>query len=154
MAADSPLLEEGLERSSNLLRLVAARRCLTVEQEDARAESLDQFILREPDEVCEPAGKQLLGIDDLKRPNDAFEVNESLTMKVTRVDVPNHRLVLSVKAWLQDQDDVTLAEWTAARNRARAQAAEEEKLEAAKSEARPKKERSDEEPAELDEELS
>ena len=39
-----------------------------------------------------------LGIDDLKRPNDAFEVGEELTMKVTRVDVPNHRLILSVKA--------------------------------------------------------
>ncbi|MEO6462060.1 MAG: hypothetical protein ABIP29_03205, partial [Candidatus Eisenbacteria bacterium] len=40
-------------------------------------------------------------------------------------------LVLSVKAWLQDQDDVTLAEWTAGRNRARAMAAEAEKAEAA-----------------------
>src|SRR5438874_364405 len=29
-----------------------------------------------------------LGIDDLKRPNDAFEVGEPLMMKVTRVDVP------------------------------------------------------------------
>src|SRR5206468_3772140 len=53
-----------------------------------------------------------LGIDDLKRPNDAFEVSESLTMKVTRVDVANHRLILSVKSWLADQDDIALAEWT------------------------------------------
>jgi small subunit ribosomal protein S1 len=61
-----------------------------------------------------------LGIDDLKRPNDAFEVGETLTMKVTRVDVPNHRLILSVKAWLSDQDDIALAEWTSKRNQVRA----------------------------------
>ena len=61
-----------------------------------------------------------LGLDDLKRPNDAFEVGEELTMKVTRVDVPNHRLILSVKAWLQDQDDIALAEWTSKRNQVRA----------------------------------
>ena len=60
-----------------------------------------------------------LGIDDLKRPNDAFEVGESLTMKVTRVDVPNHRLILSVKAWLTEQDDIALAEWTSRRNQSK-----------------------------------
>ncbi len=64
-----------------------------------------------------------LGIDDLKRPNDSFEVGESLTMKVTRVDVPNHRLILSVKAWLTDQDDIALAEWTSKRNQVRARIA-------------------------------
>jgi small subunit ribosomal protein S1 len=65
-----------------------------------------------------------LGIDDLKRPNDAFEVGESLTMKVTRVDVPNHRLILSVKAWLSEQDDIALAEWTSKRNQVKARIAE------------------------------
>jgi len=64
-----------------------------------------------------------LGIDDLKRPNDAFEVGESLVMKVTRVDVPNHRLILSVKAWLTEQDDIALAEWTSKRNQVRARIA-------------------------------
>jgi len=64
-----------------------------------------------------------LGIDDLKRPNDAFEVGEPLTMKVTRVDVANHRLILSVKAWLADQDDIALAEWTSKRNQVRARIA-------------------------------
>ncbi len=64
-----------------------------------------------------------LGIDDLKRPNDAFEVNETLTMKVTRVDVPNHRLILSVKSWLSEQDDIALAEWTSKRNQVRAKIA-------------------------------
>jgi hypothetical protein len=33
-------------------------------------------------------------------------------MKVTRVDVPNHRLILSVKSWRAEQDDIALAEWT------------------------------------------
>jgi small subunit ribosomal protein S1 len=64
-----------------------------------------------------------LGIEDLKRPNDAFEVNEPLSMKVTRVDVPNHRLILSVKGWLADQDDIALAEWTSRRNAVRAKIA-------------------------------
>ncbi|HSS59860.1 MAG TPA: S1 RNA-binding domain-containing protein [Candidatus Limnocylindrales bacterium] len=64
-----------------------------------------------------------IGIDDLKRPNDAFEVGEELTMKVTRVDVPNHRLILSVKAWLTEQDDIALAEWTSKRNQVRARIA-------------------------------
>ncbi|TMQ70234.1 MAG: 30S ribosomal protein S1 [Candidatus Eisenbacteria bacterium] len=64
-----------------------------------------------------------LGIDDLKRPMDAFEVGEVLTMKVTRVDVPNHRLILSVKGWLADQDDIALAEWTSKRNQVRAKIA-------------------------------
>jgi hypothetical protein len=44
-------------------------------------------------------------------------------MKVTRVDVPNHRLILSVKAWLSDQDDIALAEWTSRRNQVRARIA-------------------------------
>jgi len=64
-----------------------------------------------------------LGIDDLKRPMDAFEVGETMTMKVTRVDVPNHRLILSVKAWLAEQDDIALAEWTSKRNQVRAKIA-------------------------------
>ena len=64
-----------------------------------------------------------LGLDDLKRPNDAFEVGEPLVMKVTRVDVPNHRLILSVKAWLTEQDDIALAEWTSKRNQVRARIA-------------------------------
>ena len=64
-----------------------------------------------------------LGIDDLKRPMDAFETGEVLTMKVTRVDVPNHRLILSVKSWLSEQDDIALAEWTSKRNQVRAKIA-------------------------------
>ena len=64
-----------------------------------------------------------LGIDDLKRPNDAFETGEEMTMKVTRVDVPNHRLILSVKSWLAEQDDIAIAAWTSKRNQVRAKIA-------------------------------
>jgi small subunit ribosomal protein S1 len=78
-----------------------------------------------------------LGIDDLKRPNDAFETAETLTMKVTRVDVPNHRLILSVKAWLVEQDDIALAEWTSRRNQVRARIAANPPAEEV-SEARPR----------------
>jgi small subunit ribosomal protein S1 len=80
-----------------------------------------------------------LGVEDLKKPSDAFLTGEELSLKVTRVDVPNHRLLLSAKAWLSDQDDVSLAEWSAGRNRARAEAAA---LEAAEEEkAREREER-------------
>src|SRR5262247_741779 len=79
-----------------------------------------------------------LGIDDLKRPNDAFEVGEPLTMKVTRVDVPNHRLILSVKAWLVEQDDIALAEWTSRRNQVRARIAANPPAEEAESKSREK----------------
>jgi hypothetical protein len=37
--------------------------------------------------------------------------------------VPNHRLILSVKAWLTEQDDIALAEWTSKRNQVRARIA-------------------------------
>jgi small subunit ribosomal protein S1 len=80
-----------------------------------------------------------LGVDDLKKPSEAFLPNEELRMKVTRVDVPNHRLLLSVKAWLTDLDDVSLAEWTANRNRARAEAAKLEADEAEKAKEREEK---------------
>jgi small subunit ribosomal protein S1 len=80
-----------------------------------------------------------LGVEDLKKPSEGFLPNEELQLKVTRVDVANHRLLLSIKAWLSEQDDVSLAEWMATRNRARAEAAA---LEAAEEEkAREREER-------------
>ncbi len=65
-----------------------------------------------------------LGVEETGRPSDEFVEGEELRLKVTRVEINNHRLLLSAKAWLAEQDDVTVAEWTAARNRARATAAE------------------------------
>src|SRR5262245_6281915 len=79
-----------------------------------------------------------LGIDDLKRPMDAFESGEVLSMKVTRVDVPNHRLILSVKGWLADQDDIALAEWTSKRNQVRAKIAANPPAEEPEEPAKPR----------------
>jgi small subunit ribosomal protein S1 len=65
-----------------------------------------------------------LGLEETARPGDEFAEGEELKLKVTRVEVNNHRLLLSAKAWLAEQDDVTVAAWMAARQRARAAAAE------------------------------
>jgi small subunit ribosomal protein S1 len=46
-----------------------------------------------------------LGIENLKRPVDSFREADELELRVTRVDVANHRIVLSVKAWLVEQDE-------------------------------------------------
>jgi len=45
-----------------------------------------------------------LGVDALKKPADSFAVGDALDLKVTRVDTQAHRIILSVKAWLNDQD--------------------------------------------------
>jgi small subunit ribosomal protein S1 len=45
-----------------------------------------------------------LGIDGLKKPSDSFKPDDVLELKVTRVDTQAHRIILSVKAWLTDQD--------------------------------------------------
>ncbi len=87
-----------------------------------------------------------LGIDDLKRPNDAFETGEELKMKVTRVDVPNHRLILSVKSWLAEQDDIEIAEWTSKRNQVKARIAANPPVEVV--EPKPAKKKKDEDRAE------
>jgi small subunit ribosomal protein S1 len=48
-----------------------------------------------------------LGIEGLKKPSDSFKPGDDLDLKVTRVDTQAHRIILSVKAWLQDQDRAT-----------------------------------------------
>ena len=45
-----------------------------------------------------------LGIEGLKKPSDSFKPDDVLELKVTRVDTQAHRIILSVKAWLTDQD--------------------------------------------------
>ncbi len=45
-----------------------------------------------------------LGIEGLKKPSDSFKAEDVLDLKVTRVDTQAHRIILSVKAWLTDQD--------------------------------------------------
>jgi small subunit ribosomal protein S1 len=50
-----------------------------------------------------------LGIEGLKKPSDSFKPEGTLDLKVTRVDTQAHRIILSVKAWLADQDAATQA---------------------------------------------
>jgi small subunit ribosomal protein S1 len=45
-----------------------------------------------------------LGIEGLKKPSDSFKPDDVLDLKVTRVDTQAHRIILSVKTWLNDQD--------------------------------------------------
>jgi small subunit ribosomal protein S1 len=48
-----------------------------------------------------------LGIEGLKKPSDSFKPGDELEVKVTRVDAQAHRIVLSARAWLADQDKAT-----------------------------------------------
>jgi small subunit ribosomal protein S1 len=48
-----------------------------------------------------------LGLESFHHPGEHFQAEDDLDLKVTRIDLANHRMVLSVKAWLQDQDDET-----------------------------------------------
>jgi small subunit ribosomal protein S1 len=45
-----------------------------------------------------------LGIENLKKPSDSFKPGDELELKVTRVDAQAHRIILSARAWLADQD--------------------------------------------------
>jgi small subunit ribosomal protein S1 len=48
-----------------------------------------------------------LGIENLKKPSDSFKPGDELELKVTRVDAQAHRIILSARAWLADQDKAT-----------------------------------------------
>ena len=48
-----------------------------------------------------------LGIEALKKPADSFKPADELELKVTRVDAQAHRIILSARAWLADQDRTT-----------------------------------------------
>jgi small subunit ribosomal protein S1 len=52
-----------------------------------------------------------LGIEGLRKPSDSFKPDDTLELKVTRVDTQAHRIILSAKAWLADQDAATQAEF-------------------------------------------
>ena len=69
---------------------------------------LDRGVIVDMDEGLEgfiPLSQ--LGIDTLKKPSDSFKPGDDLTLKVTRVDTQAHRIILSAKAWLNDQDRAT-----------------------------------------------
>ena len=44
------------------------------------------------------------GLDNIQHPGEHFIEGDELQCKVTRIDLANHRMVLSVKAWLLEQD--------------------------------------------------
>ena len=52
-----------------------------------------------------------LGIEGLRKPSDSFKPDDTLELKVTRVDTQAHRIILSAKAWLADQDSSTQSEF-------------------------------------------
>jgi len=44
------------------------------------------------------------GLDNIQHPGEHFIENDELNCKVTRIDLANHRMVLSPKSWLAEQD--------------------------------------------------
>jgi small subunit ribosomal protein S1 len=52
-----------------------------------------------------------LGVDNLKKPADAFSEGDEIPLKATRVDIPNHRIVLSVRAYMSAQDQAIVEEY-------------------------------------------
>ncbi len=54
-----------------------------------------------------------LGIDNIKKPSDAFSEGDEIPLTATRVDIPNHRIVLSVKAYMSAQDQAMIEEYKA-----------------------------------------
>jgi small subunit ribosomal protein S1 len=54
-----------------------------------------------------------LGVENLKKPADAFSEGDEIPLKATRVDIPNHRIVLSVRAYMSAQDQAIIEEYKA-----------------------------------------
>jgi small subunit ribosomal protein S1 len=46
-----------------------------------------------------------LGIETVKHPGENFLEGDELSCQVSRIDLANHRMVLSVKGWLVEQDE-------------------------------------------------
>ncbi|MBM3316620.1 MAG: 30S ribosomal protein S1 [Candidatus Eisenbacteria bacterium] len=60
-------------------------------------------ILEQDVEGFVPTGQ--LGLDDVTDARRCFREGDALDMKITRVDPANRRILLSVKAWLAEQDE-------------------------------------------------
>ena len=54
-----------------------------------------------------------LGVENIKKPSDSFSEGDEIPLKATRVDIPNHRIVLSVKAYMAAQDQAIVDEYRA-----------------------------------------
>ncbi len=48
-----------------------------------------------------------LGLESFRHPGEHFQTDDELDMNVTRIDLANHRMVLSVRGWLGEQDAET-----------------------------------------------
>jgi small subunit ribosomal protein S1 len=69
------------------------------------ARLLDRGVIVDMDEGLEgfiPLSQ--LGVESLRKPADSFKPGDELDLKVTRVDTQAHRIILSSRAWLADQD--------------------------------------------------
>ncbi|MEZ4648783.1 MAG: 30S ribosomal protein S1 [Candidatus Eisenbacteria bacterium] len=68
--------------------------------------TMDRGIIVIVDEEVEgfvPAGQ--LGIDESKDPTNHFLEDDDVPMQVTRIDLANHRMVLSIKTWLEQANE-------------------------------------------------
>ena len=69
---------------------------------------LDRGVIVEMDEGLEgfiPLSQ--LGVEGLRKPTDSFKPGDELDLKVTRVDTQAHRIIVSARSWLADQDRAT-----------------------------------------------
>jgi len=73
---------------------------------------LDRGVVVElPDNIEGFVPLSQLGVEGLKKPQDAFKDGDELSLKVSRVDVANRRIVLSARAYLAEQDEESLREY-------------------------------------------
>jgi len=96
-----------------------------------------------------PAGQT--GLDNIGHPGEHFLEGDELQFKVTRIDLANHRMVLSVKSWLMEQDTATNEEFLAKYSPKRAEVTETEEKEPTKGKSKGRRsetEEAAEEPAE------
>jgi small subunit ribosomal protein S1 len=66
---------------------------------------LDRGVIVDMDEGLEgfiPLSQ--LGVEGLRKPSDSFKPGDEVDLKVTRVDTQAHRIIVSARAWLADQD--------------------------------------------------
>lgn len=82
--------------------------------------AIDRGVIVTVDDELEgfiPIGQ--LGIDNIQQPAEHFLEGDVLDCRITRIDLANHRMVLSVKSWLQERDDAVNAEFQAQYGRKR-----------------------------------
>ncbi len=74
--------------------------------------AIDRGVIVTVDDELEgfiPIGQ--LGLDNIQQPEEHFIEGDVLDCRITRIDLANHRMVLSVKSWLQEQDESVIADF-------------------------------------------